>query len=120
MNRVQTAFIVLLAAILAADLVLSFVLAAVQGAGFVATARTVSSWATILLLACGLLLAGSTRVSPTQYLQNSPILATPSFGRVLRQDRATQARGVSDYPVVGILYGLILMVLTFFLYLVPG
>lgn len=119
MNRVQAAFIGVFGFILAADVLLSFLLSWVQRSPFLPAARLVVGGSALLLFASGLLLAGSTPLS-SRGMQNSPVLVTPNFGRLLRNDRADQARGVSELPVVGVLYGLFLMVVTFALYLLPG
>ncbi len=84
-------------------------------------ARTVVLATAILLLAGGVLLAGSSRVFPLKEgVEDSPMFTTPRFRDVLLRDRASQAAGVSEYPVVGVLYGAILLLVAFFLYLLPG
>ncbi len=121
MNRVQTGFVIVLAVLLAGDLVLAFILALLQDASFVGTARIVVVLTAILLLASGVLLAGSSRIYPIEEgVENSPVFTTPRFREVLLRDRADQARGVSDYPVVGVIYGGIFLLVAFFLYLLPA
>ncbi len=121
MNRVQTAFIVLLAVLLAADFLVSLIMALLQGTGFIGNARVVVLMTALLLLAGGVLLAGSSRIYPAEEgVENSPMFTTPSFREVLLRDRANQARGVSEYPVVGVMYGGILLLVAFFLYLMPA
>ncbi len=83
--------------------------------------RVVLSVTAILLFAGGVLLAGSIRVYPIKEgVEDSPVLVPPRPQRILLHDRGDQAAGVSDYPVVGVLYGLILAAVAVLLYLVPG
>lgn len=121
MNRVQRGFLIGLLAVVVIDVVVAEALVVSQGGGLLSTCRNVVLATAILFFAGGVLLAGGSRVFPIEEgVENSPMFTTPNFGRILRQDRAEQVRGVSDVPLVGVLYGAVLLVVALFLFLLPA
>ncbi len=119
MNRVQRTVIVLFVFIVVADLLTAEVLTVVHGTGLVTELRDVVLVTAFVLLAQGVLLAGGSRVYPIKEgVEDSPLFTTPSFQRVLLRDRAS--RETSEYPVVGFIYGIILLLVDFALYLLPA
>ncbi len=118
MNPVQRAFVALLAVIVLIDLLTAGVLAVVHRTGLVAQLRDVVLMSAIVLLCQGVLLGRGSRVYPIkQGVEDSPLVTTPTARRILLRDRASQEP--SEYPVVGFIYGVILLVVSFGLFLLP-
>ncbi len=119
MNRVQTHLVVLLIAVLAADLLATVIVAGVQGSDFTITFRLVFGFTGIVLLAGGAFVSGAYR-STAPVGGKALLRVPPSVQNKVFQNWRDEGLTFSEYPGLAMICGAVATALAFLTYLVPG